>query len=75
VYVILGPPERIERTFDRENWYYSQSGSDRESLWQFRRVQFAPEQFTMDDYVLVRGVQYERYWQRVLSKWREGLVF
>jgi GWxTD domain-containing protein len=75
VYIILGPPEGIERVFDRESWYYSQSGSERENLWQFRRVQFAPEQFIMDDYVLVRGIQYERYWQRVLSKWREGLVF
>ncbi len=75
VYIILGPPEGVERVFDRENWYYSQSGSERENLWQFRRVQFAHEQLTLDDYVLVRGVQYERYWQRVLSKWREGLVF
>jgi len=75
VFVILGPPERIERAFDRENWYYNHPGSERENLWQFRRVQFAPEQFTMDEYVLLRGVQYERYWQRVLSKWREGVVF
>jgi GWxTD domain-containing protein len=75
VHIILGPPESMERTFDRENWYYSQAGSERENLWQFRRVQFAPEQFTMDEYVLVRGVQYEKYWQRVLSRWREGLAF
>jgi GWxTD domain-containing protein len=75
VYIVLGPPERIERSYDRENWYYNHPGSARENLWQFRRVQFAPEQFTIEDYVLLRGVQYEMYWQRVLSKWREGVVF
>ncbi len=75
VYVILGPPETVERFYDRESWYYNHPGSESENHWQFRRVQFAPEQFTMDDYLLLRGVQYERYWQRVLSKWREGVVF
>ena len=75
VYVVLGPPERIERSYDRETWYFNHPGSFRENAWQFRRVQFAPEQFVIEDYVLLRGVQYQMYWERVLSKWREGVVF
>ncbi len=75
VYIVLGPPERIERSYDRETWYFNHPGSFRENAWQFRRVQFAPEQFVIEDYVLLRGVQYQMYWERVLSKWREGVVF
>lgn len=75
VYTILGPPERVERMFDQETWYFQYPGTYAENSWRFRRVYFAPDNLSMEDFLLVRGRQYESLWQRILSKWRAAEVF
>jgi hypothetical protein len=75
VYTILGPPERVDRLFDQETWYFHHPGSYQENTWRFRRVYFAPDNLSMEEFLLVRGREYEYLWQRILKKWREGVVY
>ncbi len=73
--IVLGPPEYIERSFQRETWYYSMSASSEATMFQFRVVQFAPEDLSIDEYVLTRSMTYQISWDRIISKWREGEIF
>jgi GWxTD domain-containing protein len=75
LYVVLGPPDRVDRLFDKMTWYYSLRGSQVENTYGFRRVLFAPENFQLEDYYLLRGQVYEIFWQRMVARWRDGEIY
>jgi GWxTD domain-containing protein len=75
VYVILGPPERVEKIPDSEVWYYSHPGTYAANVYRFRRVFFAPSNLSIEEFLLRRGTEYETFWERMIMKWREGEVF
>jgi GWxTD domain-containing protein len=75
LYIVLGPPEYIERKYQEEIWYYSYSGTYQENIFQFRHFEFATQDLSLDDYVLTRSMQYQVFWDRRISKWREGQIF
>ncbi len=74
LYVVLGPPDRVDRLFDKMTWYYSLRGSQAENTFSFRRVLFAPENLQLEDYYLLRGQVYEIFWQRMVARWRDGEI-
>ena len=75
IYTIMGPPERVEHDANRETWYYPSTERSAAKIWQFRGVEFAPENLSITEYILVRGPGYARSWMSMIAKWREGKVF
>ena len=75
IYTIMGPPERVERSANRETWYYMTTERGVAKIWQFRSVEFAPEDLSVTEYLLVRGRGYAKDWMSMVSRWREGKVF
>lgn len=71
VYIILGPPNKVQRSRDREVWMYSQSTNFSEIIFTFNRK---PNQFTDNYYELVRYPEYQAYWYPFIEAWRTGNV-
>jgi GWxTD domain-containing protein len=71
VYIVLGPPNRVQRSHDREVWMYAQSQNFSEIIFTFNRK---PNQFTENYYELVRYPEYQAYWYPFVEAWRTGNV-
>ncbi len=68
VYIILGPPTRVQRNRQREVWLYQGSS---EIIFTFYRK---PNSFTENHYELVRYPEYGAYWYPYVETWRTGNV-
>ncbi|MFD1469965.1 GWxTD domain-containing protein [Hymenobacter caeli] len=70
LYVVLGPPQRVQRlaTGD-EQWYYAQVGPGGPLTFSFRP---RPSTFAPDNYELVRRPEYEKPWYGAVEQWRTG---
>lgn len=71
VYIVLGPPSRIQRFKDREVWLYSQSENFSEIIFTFYKKN---NQFTEEYYELVRYPDYNQYWYPYVEAWRNGKI-
>jgi GWxTD domain-containing protein len=71
VYTVLGPPNKVQRSRDREVWVYAQSTKFSEIIFTFNRK---PNQFTENYYELVRYPEYQAYWFPFVEAWRTGNV-
>ena len=71
VYIVLGPPSKVQRFRDREVWLYSQSGNFSEIIFTFYRTN---NQFTDNYYELVRYPDYKQYWYPYVEAWRNGRI-
>ncbi len=71
VYIVLGPPSKVQRSRDREIWLYSQNQNFSEIIFTFVRK---PNQFTESNYELVRYPEYQAYWYPFVEAWRTGNV-
>lgn len=71
VYTVLGPPNKVQRSRDREVWVYAQSTNFSEIIFTFNRK---PNQFTENYYELVRYPEYQAYWFPFVEAWRTGNV-
>lgn len=71
VYIVLGPPSKVQRFRDREVWLYSQSENFSEIIFTFYRTE---NQFTDNYYELVRYPDYKQYWYPYVEAWRNGKI-
>jgi len=71
IYVVLGAPDRVQRSRDREVWVYNQRSNVSEINFTFNRKQ---NQFVEDHYELVRYVEYQPIWYPVVEAWRTGAI-
>ncbi|WP_460638802.1 GWxTD domain-containing protein [Larkinella harenae] len=71
IYIVLGPPDRVQRSRDREVWVYNQRANVSEINFTFNRK---PNQFVEDHYELVRYVEYQPIWYPVVEAWRTGAI-
>jgi GWxTD domain-containing protein len=71
IYLILGPPSRVQRNGNREVWLYAQSANFSEIIFTFYKK---PNQFSEDHYELVRYPEYGAYWFPFVEAWRTGSV-
>jgi len=71
LYVVLGPPQRVERTATEERWHYDQAGRQGEPV----TFTFRPRPSTLapDNYELVRRPEYEMLWYAAVEQWRRPL--
>jgi GWxTD domain-containing protein len=74
IYIVLGPPESIERRIDAETWNYP-SGARVGGRIQFRRVANTGKVASFVNYVLTRSPSFAFWWSRTVARWRSGEVF
>jgi hypothetical protein len=65
VYIVFGPPTRVEGTIDGESWPYYDRDDD---VYVFDRV----TESAFGHYVLGRAPRYHEPWQRAVERWRRG---
>jgi GWxTD domain-containing protein len=71
VFVIMGPPSRVQRNRQREVWLYAQNSNNSEIIFTFYRKSNA---FTDQNYELVRYPEYSSFWYPFVEAWRTGNV-
>jgi GWxTD domain-containing protein len=71
IYIILGPPDKVQRSKDREVWTYDQRGNAQNVNFTFNRKN---NQFVDDHYELVRYAEYQPIWYPVVEAWRNGSI-
>ncbi|MBC7893580.1 MAG: GWxTD domain-containing protein [Sphingobacteriaceae bacterium] len=72
VYLIMGPPNRVQRNKDKEVWVYNRRSA------QFSEINFTfnkrANQFVDDHYELSRFVEFQPIWYPAVEAWRNGEV-
>ncbi|MFT4033340.1 MAG: GWxTD domain-containing protein [Siphonobacter sp.] len=72
VYIIMGSPNRINHSKDREVWVYNRKNS------QFSEINFTfikrNNQFVEDHYELSRFVEFQPIWYPAIEAWRNGEI-
>jgi GWxTD domain-containing protein len=71
IFIVMGPPDRVQRSKDREVWVYSQRANFSEINFTFNR---RANQFVEDHYELQRYVEYQPIWYPMVEAWRTGAV-
>jgi GWxTD domain-containing protein len=71
IFIILGPPDKVQRSKDREVWTYDQRGNAQNVNFTFNRRN---NQFVDDHYELVRYAEYQPIWYPVVEAWRNGTI-
>lgn len=69
VYIIMGPPARVQRNRTREVWLYSQNRNTSEIIYTFYKK---PNVFSEQNYDLVRYPEYSAFWYPYVESWRTG---
>lgn len=69
IFIVFGTPGKVRRLEDREIWTYSQSANFSEINFTFANK---PNQFSDEEYVLVRYSEYEQIWYPAIELWRSG---
>jgi GWxTD domain-containing protein len=83
IYIIYGPPDKVYKTSDGENWGYrkpvvksSWGGrykvSDEYLFFNFKKKENI---FSDNDYYLSRSETLVTYWDKAILSWRKGIVF
>ncbi len=83
IYIIYGPPDKVYKTADGEKWGYHQqvikSGwgtryrvEDDYLYFSFRRRE---NQFSNNNFVLLRSESITTYWEQAIRSWKSGIVF
>ncbi len=71
IFIILGNPDKVQRSKDREVWVYNQRGNANNINFTFNRRN---NQFVDDHYELVRYVEYQPIWYPIVEAWRTGAI-
>ncbi|GAB3562405.1 hypothetical protein GCM10027578_04710 [Spirosoma luteolum] len=71
IYIVLGPPDRIQRNREREVWVYLRRANVPEINFTFTKKS---NQFVEDHYELVRFIEYQPVWYPIVEAWRTGAI-
>lgn len=71
IYIVLGAPDRVQRSRDREVWVYTRRATTSELNFTFNK---RPNQFVEDHYELVRYAEYKPIWFPIVESWRNGAI-
>jgi GWxTD domain-containing protein len=83
IYIIYGPPDKVYKTIDGENWGYRKqviksSWGGRYSVkedYLFFNFKKKDNLFSDNDYYLSRTETLVTYWDKAIASWRNGIVF
>jgi GWxTD domain-containing protein len=71
LFIILGPPDRVQKSRDKEVWVYDRRANATNVNFTFNRK---TNQFVDDHYELVRYVEYQPIWYPSVEAWRNGSI-
>jgi GWxTD domain-containing protein len=72
IYVIMGPPDRVEKTETREIWLYESVETSQTYRFEFN---LSDDFWTGYDYVLKRTEDHRVPWNMAIDSWRRGKIF
>jgi len=83
IYVVYGPPDKVYKTIDGENWGYRKpviksSWGGRYSVkedYLFFNFKKRDNPYSDNDYYLSRNETLVTYWDKAVASWRKGVVF
>jgi GWxTD domain-containing protein len=83
IYIIYGPPDKVYKTIEGENWGYKKpviksSWGGRYSVkeeYMFFNFKKRENEFSDNDYYLARNETLVTYWDKAVMSWRKGVVF
>ena len=67
IYIVIGKPNHVFRSFGQEVWIYGESDDPRALRFYFNKAQ---NPFTNNDYVLIRNEYYKSVWYQDVQLWR-----
>jgi len=67
IYVVIGKPTQVFRSFEQEVWIYGDYDDPRALKFYFNKAQ---NPFTNNDYVLIRNQYYKTAWYQNVQLWR-----
>ena len=68
VYIIYGPPQRVFRGRQIEEWLYGEKGNPNSIRFTFVKME---NPFTDNDYSLVKSPSYKEKWYNIVNTWRK----
>jgi GWxTD domain-containing protein len=69
IYIIVGPPDEVYRTEEKESWYYKNPGKNQIVVFNFLNLK---NLFSDKHYMLIRDNQYKSFWFKSIDNWRKG---
>jgi GWxTD domain-containing protein len=83
IYIIYGPPDKVYKTIDGENWGYKKpviksSWGGRYSVkeeYLFFNFKKRENEYSDNDYYLARNETLVTFWDKAVMSWRKGVVF
>jgi GWxTD domain-containing protein len=67
IFIVMGKPAKVFRSFDQEVWIYGDYDDPRALKFYFTKAQ---NPFTENDYVLIRNQYYKTLWYQNVQMWR-----
>lgn len=68
IYIILGTPNIIYKTYNKETWVYGDDKSLRSMNFEFIKID---NPLTDNDFSLLRSINYKENWHRAIDMWRK----
>lgn len=83
IYIIYGPPDKVYKTPEGENWGYKKSvikssWGGRYSVkedYLFFNFKKVDSTYSDNDFYLSRNETLVTYWDKAIGSWRKGVVF
>ncbi len=72
IYIIFGPPKMVSKKAAGEKWIYSDNRNYKSLIFEFERKS---NNFSDNEYVLIRSINYKSDWYRAVDTWRKGKVY
>ncbi len=70
IFIIVGPPDEVYLTDEKESWYYKNPGKNQIVVFNFLKIRNI---FSDQHYTLIRDNQYKSFWFKSIDKWRKGV--
>ncbi len=74
IYILFGPPVRIERYLNAQHWLGSSDTRDTRYNFMFRRTRIPSSHYPFDNYILQRSQAYHTYQYQQVQLWRTGRI-
>jgi GWxTD domain-containing protein len=83
IYIIYGPPDKVYKTVEGENWGYKKpvvksSWGGRYSVkeeYMFFNFKKRANEYSDNDYYIARNETLVTFWDKAVMSWRKGIVF
>ena len=72
LYIVMGPPQDVMNSLDRQIWTVDVPGSSQQAQFVFRRIVVGQGDLSIQTYALYRDASYEWVWEQFLNQWRHG---